>query len=104
MRPRRCGEPATFSPWVLFGGVTGLAQVLLPADTDLFSVRHKLAYDLHYVEHVSLHLDLRILLSTLLYALGAPARITRRLLGLAGSEQFLEVVPLNGAAELRQPA
>ena len=34
-------------------GVTGLAQVQLPADTDLGSVRRKLAHDLYYVRHVT---------------------------------------------------
>lgn len=45
-------------------GVTGLAQVQLPPDTDLESVRRKLAYDLHYVREVSLVLDMRILFAT----------------------------------------
>src|SRR5439155_3872848 len=33
-------------------GVTGLAQVQLPADTNIASVRRKLAYDLYYIRHV----------------------------------------------------
>src|SRR5947209_2334636 len=37
-------------------GVTGLAQVQLPADTDLESVRRKLAYDLYYLGEMSLWL------------------------------------------------
>ena len=45
-------------------GITGLAQVQLPPDTDLESVRRKLAYDLYYVQHLSLWLDLRILVAT----------------------------------------
>lgn len=48
-------------------GVTGLAQVQLPPDVDLESVRHKLAYDLHYVREVSLVLDVRIIFATALY-------------------------------------
>jgi lipopolysaccharide/colanic/teichoic acid biosynthesis glycosyltransferase len=47
-------------------GVTGLAQVQLPPDSDLESVRRKLAYDLHYVHEVSPLLDARILASTAL--------------------------------------
>src|SRR5438552_3957175 len=39
-------------------GITGLGQVQLPADTDLTSVRRKLAYDLYYVRQLSLWLDL----------------------------------------------
>lgn len=45
-------------------GVTGLAQVQLPPDSDLESVRRKLAYDLYYVREVGLLLDTRILVST----------------------------------------
>jgi lipopolysaccharide/colanic/teichoic acid biosynthesis glycosyltransferase len=53
-------------------GVTGLAQVQLPADTDLNSVRRKLAYNLHYSQQVSLWLDLRLLLATAGKVLGVP--------------------------------
>jgi lipopolysaccharide/colanic/teichoic acid biosynthesis glycosyltransferase len=45
-------------------GLTGLAQVQLPPDTDLASVQRKLTYDLYYIEHISLWLDFRLLLST----------------------------------------
>jgi len=44
--------------------VTGLAQVYLPPDTDLESVRRKLVFDIHYVCHRNTWLDLRILLAT----------------------------------------
>src|SRR5262249_51532607 len=47
-------------------GVTGLAQVQLPADTDLESVRRKLTYDLWYTHGVTLGRDLRILAATAL--------------------------------------
>jgi lipopolysaccharide/colanic/teichoic acid biosynthesis glycosyltransferase len=55
-------------------GVTGLAQVRLPADTDLDSVRRKLAYDLYYVRHMGIWLDLRIILCTAFKMLGIPFR------------------------------
>jgi lipopolysaccharide/colanic/teichoic acid biosynthesis glycosyltransferase len=45
-------------------GVTGLAQVQFPPDTDLNSVRTKLAYDLYYVRHVHFLFDLRIYWAT----------------------------------------
>jgi lipopolysaccharide/colanic/teichoic acid biosynthesis glycosyltransferase len=49
-------------------GVTGLAQILLPADDPadqaMECVRRKLEYDLYYVRHVSLLLDLRIYVGT----------------------------------------
>jgi lipopolysaccharide/colanic/teichoic acid biosynthesis glycosyltransferase len=63
-------------------GVTGLAQIQLPADSDLESVRRKLAYDLYYVAQMSLGLDMRILFGTLLYLFKMPAYIPRLLLGI----------------------
>src|SRR5439155_655859 len=42
-------------------GLTGLAQLQLPPDTDLESVRRKLACDLYYVQHLGLWLDLRLI-------------------------------------------
>src|SRR5205823_4506580 len=51
-------------------GITGLAQVQLAPDTDLETVRRKLTYDLHYVEHIGLWLDIRIMLATGLHMLG----------------------------------
>jgi lipopolysaccharide/colanic/teichoic acid biosynthesis glycosyltransferase len=50
-------------------GLTGLAQVQLPPDTDLESVRRKVACDLYYLSHMSLWLDLRLLLVTACYLL-----------------------------------
>jgi lipopolysaccharide/colanic/teichoic acid biosynthesis glycosyltransferase len=60
-------------------GVTGLAQVQLPADIDLESVRRKLAYDLYYIRQPSFWLDLRILLCTVFHLLGVPYRVLRGL-------------------------
>jgi lipopolysaccharide/colanic/teichoic acid biosynthesis glycosyltransferase len=51
-------------------GVTGLAQVQLPPDTDLDSVLIKTAYDLHYIRHVGLMLDMRILWATAFKLMG----------------------------------
>jgi lipopolysaccharide/colanic/teichoic acid biosynthesis glycosyltransferase len=45
-------------------GITGLAQVSLPPDTDIGSVRRKTVFDLYYVRNVGPWLDLLILLST----------------------------------------
>jgi lipopolysaccharide/colanic/teichoic acid biosynthesis glycosyltransferase len=58
-------------------GVTGLAQVQLPADTDLTSVRHKVVYDLYYVQNQSFLLDLRLLLATLFKAFLGPRWLRR---------------------------
>src|SRR5262249_34849899 len=67
-------------------GLTGLAQVQLPPDTDLFSVRRKLQYDLYYVERHSLLLDLQILLSTGPKVLGLPFSLAQRLFRTPGAE------------------
>ena len=61
-------------------GVTGLAQVQLPPDTDLNSVRRKLAYDLYYSRHMSAGLDLRIILCTALKFLSIPFGVAGKLL------------------------
>lgn len=45
-------------------GITGFAQVRLPPDSDLEGVRRKLAHDLYYIQHLSLLMDLKILLRT----------------------------------------
>jgi lipopolysaccharide/colanic/teichoic acid biosynthesis glycosyltransferase len=63
-------------------GVTGLAQVQQPADSDLDSVRRKLIYDLYYIRHIGPWLDFRLLLGTACYALGLPFGALGRLLGI----------------------
>jgi lipopolysaccharide/colanic/teichoic acid biosynthesis glycosyltransferase len=66
-------------------GVTGLAQVQLPPDTNLESVRRKLAHDLYYIRHLSPWLDFSLLLCTAFYALGVPFRILSRALRVPSS-------------------
>lgn len=51
-------------------GITGFAQVQVPADCDLDSVRRKLPYDLYYIEAMGPWLDFRILLCTALKMVG----------------------------------
>jgi lipopolysaccharide/colanic/teichoic acid biosynthesis glycosyltransferase len=63
-------------------GLTGLAQVQLPPDTDLASVRLKLAYDIHYVQRAGLWLDLRLLAATAFKCLGVPFGVLRGLFRL----------------------
>jgi len=60
-------------------GLTGLAQIQLPPDTDLLSVRRKLAYDLYYVKHVTLWMDVRILAGTAFHVVGMPFPLVKRL-------------------------
>ena len=68
-------------------GITGLAQINLPPDTDIESVRRKLELDLEYVASGSLHLDLRIVLATFLRLLHIR---TSFLLGLLGLRRRLD--------------
>jgi lipopolysaccharide/colanic/teichoic acid biosynthesis glycosyltransferase len=63
-------------------GVTGLAQVLHPSDTDLSSVRRKLDYDLCYLESMNPWLDLRVIVGTLFLCAGIPAPNIGRILQL----------------------
>jgi lipopolysaccharide/colanic/teichoic acid biosynthesis glycosyltransferase len=67
-------------------GVTGLAQVQLPPDTTLDSVRLKLAFDLYYVQHAGLGLDFRIILSTALKVVAVPFRGLRLLFRFPSKE------------------
>lgn len=72
-------------------GITGLAQMLLPADdpdaSDYAAIRLKLAYDLAYVRQVCIVLDFKILLSTACHfftaALSTTHSATRRLVAAA---------------------
>lgn len=63
-------------------GITGLAQVQQPPDTDLASVGRKLEYDLCYAARMSLSLDLRLMAGTVLKCLGVPFTSIRRILHL----------------------
>lgn len=89
-------------------GLTGLAQVQLPPDTDLESVRRKLACDLYYIERVGPRLDLAILFCTFLYVFGVPGRIARSLFGVPSFSAAERAVPIamseSGGARLRKSA
>jgi len=63
-------------------GITGLAQVRLPADTDLESVKKKLAYDLYYIRCPGPWLDIKISACTALKMAGIPLKILRKLVRL----------------------
>jgi lipopolysaccharide/colanic/teichoic acid biosynthesis glycosyltransferase len=63
-------------------GLTGLAQIQLPADTSINSVRRKLALDLCYIARQGASLDLRILLGTALYLVGVSYGGIRRSVAL----------------------
>lgn len=71
-------------------GLSGLAQVQLPPDTNMQSVRIKVAYDLCYLENMSFLLDCRILLATVCKVFGVPFDRIRRLCGLPGARSIEE--------------
>jgi len=68
-------------------GVTGFAQVQLPADADVTSVRHKVVYDLYYVRKQGLWFDLRLVLATALKAMGVKPRVIRTAFLLPGRDK-----------------
>jgi lipopolysaccharide/colanic/teichoic acid biosynthesis glycosyltransferase len=84
-------------------GVSGLAQVTLPADTSLTSVRLKLAHDLYYIRKLNLWLDLRILLCTALYSVGVPFGILRKLCPVPVEEAAPQALPPLPAEPAAQP-
>ncbi len=65
-------------------GITGLAQIQLPADRDLDDVRRKVECDIYYIGQVNALLDLKIVLGTVLTVLNTPFEQTRRMLRLPG--------------------
>jgi lipopolysaccharide/colanic/teichoic acid biosynthesis glycosyltransferase len=74
-------------------GVTGLAQVQLPPDTDVESVRRKVAYDLYYIANIGFWLDVRIVAATGLKVFGLPFEALRRLLWLPEEWEILGQEP-----------
>jgi lipopolysaccharide/colanic/teichoic acid biosynthesis glycosyltransferase len=75
-------------------GITGLAQIQLPPDTDLESVRRKLALDRCYVRLRSPWLDLRILLGTCLHVFRVPSVVIRAVVLLpGGAESYPAAAP-----------
>lgn len=59
-------------------GITGLAQIHLPPDETVNSVRRKLVYDLFYVRRAGLAFDLGILVCTALKVVGLKALYRRK--------------------------
>lgn len=64
--------PGYLARYLVLPGITGLAQINLPPDSDLDSVRRKLVLDLEYVKKANFWLDFRIMLCTALKMLGLP--------------------------------
>jgi lipopolysaccharide/colanic/teichoic acid biosynthesis glycosyltransferase len=78
-------------------GMTGLAQLRLPADTDIAQCRHKLAHDLYYLKNLGPLLDVRILASTVLHVLATGFGTLSRLL-------LAEAPPIDGRVQQTETA
>ena len=63
-------------------GITGLAQINLPPDSDLESVRRKLKLDLEYIRTANLPMEIRMFLWTGLRLAAVPSAVATRLCGL----------------------
>ena len=86
-------------------GVTGLAQVQLPPDSDLGSVFIKTAYDLHYVRRVGPLLDLRIYAATLCKMAGVSFSVSRVVFAFPPRDAIeSEYRSLNGRAAAHAPS
>ena len=55
-------------------GITGWSQIKHPSDLEEEDVRQKLRYDFYYIENLSLNLDLKILISTIVVVLSGKGR------------------------------
>jgi len=55
-------------------GITGWSQIKHPSDIEEEDVRQKLRYDFYYIENLSLNLDLKILISTIVVVLSGEGR------------------------------
>lgn len=84
-------------------GITGLAQINLPPDSDLDSVRRKLVLDLEYVRHGNLSIDLRVLLCTCFRAVGFSGYQASRLLAVR-RDVMLPCNPSASEIETRETA
>ena len=63
-------------------GITGLAQINLPPDTDLDSVRRKLILDFEYIREASFGLEFRMFIWTLMRLACVPASLATWVTGL----------------------
>lgn len=81
-------------------GLSGLAQVQLPPDSDLNSVHKKLRFDLYYMRNLGFGFDLRIILATVLYLLGFSSETACKVLLLPDEAAVEEAEQ----ARMRRPA
>ncbi|NQU20246.1 MAG: sugar transferase [Candidatus Nealsonbacteria bacterium] len=94
--------PGYLNRLAVLPGVTGLAQINLPPDTDIESVRKKLVLDLEYCKTAGMFLDLRMILCTVFRLLGLSGERAMRLMLLR--REVGESVDAHLALDLPTPA
>lgn len=83
-------------------GITGLAQVLLPPDEHLASVRRRFGCDIYYAEHMSPLLDAKVAAAATLKLFGTSVAWRRRLLRLPTGDEPMRMA--TAAVAEREPA
>jgi lipopolysaccharide/colanic/teichoic acid biosynthesis glycosyltransferase len=71
-------------------GITGLAQINLPADQTIEDVKRKQILDLRYIEEANLWLDLRMIAATAIRILGISGEVVISLMRLSRREYLNE--------------
>ena len=78
-------------------GVTGLAQINLPPDSDLKSVQEKLSLDLLYIGTATFWLDIRLFLATLFGMFGLRSAFRARIFRVARRPRDVEFDEYNAS-------
>jgi len=84
-------------------GITGLAQINLPPDTDLDSACRKLDLDLQYIQESRLSLDFRVIACTGLRLFGIRGNFLIWLTGVRRVPTGAVALPASGAAVSNRP-
>jgi exopolysaccharide biosynthesis polyprenyl glycosylphosphotransferase len=82
-------------------GITGWAQVSYPYGASILDARHKMEYDLYYMKHMSLFLDVFILLDTVRTILTGGAKPLARTVPAEGTMQEWERLKGQPAADAK---
>lgn len=77
--------PGYLNRLMVLPGITGLAQINLPPDADMESVRRKLVLDMDYIHTATIWLDVRIMICTALRMLWIKGPLVTKALGLERS-------------------
>ena len=99
--------PGYLNRLAVLPGITGLAQINLPPDSDVDGVRRKLALDLEYIQRAGFLFDVRMFLCTFIHLLGFDGGRAIRVMRLYRDATALDrrVPSANGSAHepLGQP-